>query len=114
MFHYPIMAAEYLEYDTNTEYNMIQLPTAFDLKGTYQHVDHESITPVIYYIISKIINDTSPLILSFTLDDDVVFFSVPGIPGVLAINTVVYLVKGQLACSELSQVFILNLDHPGK
>ena len=71
-------------------------------------------TTVIRYRTPYLLNNTSPLILSFALGRDVALCSVLGIPCLLAIGAVVVLVKGQLRCSELNQEFILRLDPSGK
>ena len=110
----PSMVAEYLECGDGTEYDVVQLLAALDLKGTHQPVHHGSMTAVIRYRTPYLINNTSPLILSFALGKDVALRSVLGIPCLLAMGAVVDLVKGQLGCSELNQEFMLQLDPPGK
>ena len=71
-------------------------------------------TTVIRYRTPYLINNTSLLILSFTLGNDSGLRSVLCTPCLLAICDVVDLVKCQLACLELNQVFILQFDPPGK
>ena len=110
----PSMVAEYLECGDGTEYDVVQLLAALDLKGTHQPVNHGSMTAVIRYRTPYLINNTSPLILSFALGKDVALRSVLGIPCLLAMGAIVDLVKGQLRCSELNQEFMLQLDPPGK
>ena len=43
----PSMVAEYLECGAGTEYNMVQLLPALDLKGKHQPANHGSMTVVI-------------------------------------------------------------------
>ena len=71
-------------------------------------------TAVIRYQIPYIINSTSPLIIYFSLGNDVALHSILGIPCFLMVGAIIDLVKGQLVCSELNQVFMLHLDPPGK
>jgi len=95
----PSMVAEYLECGADTEYDVVQLLVVLDLKGAHQHMDHGSMTTVIQYRTPYLINNTSPLILSFALDNDVALRSILGIPCLLAMGTVVDLVQDQLKCT---------------
>ena len=52
------MIADYLECGADTEYDVIRLLAALDLKGTHQHVDRGSTTAVIRYRIISFINNT--------------------------------------------------------
>ena len=87
------MVAEYLECSANTEYDMVQLLADLDLKRTHQPIDHGSMTAVIRYINPQLINNTSPLIISFVLGNDVALRSVLGIHCLLVMVTVIDLVK---------------------
>ena len=80
------IVAEYIECGPNTDYDVVQILVALDLKGTSQHVDHGSMTTFIRYKIPYLINNTDPLILSFSLDTDVALHSVLGIPCLSAID----------------------------
>ena len=71
-------------------------------------------TAVIWYRTPYIINNIYPLILSFALGNDVELRSVLDILFNLAMGGVVDWVNGQLICSELDQVFMLQLDPSGK
>ena len=71
-------------------------------------------TAVIRYRTPYIINNIYPLILSFALGNDVELRSVLDILFNLAMGVVVDWVNGQLVCSELDQVFMLQLDPSGK
>ena len=71
-------------------------------------------TEVIEHRTLYLINSTYPLIPYFSLCNDVALRTVLDIPCLLAMGTVVDLVKGQFICSKINQVFILQLDHPGK
>ena len=93
---------------------MVQLRAALHLKGTHKPVDYGSMTVVIRYWTPYLINNTSSLIIYFTLGNDVSLRSVLGILCPLAMCVGVDLVQGQLICSELNQWFILQLDPPGK
>ena len=110
----PGMVDEYFECSAGTEYDVVKLLVALDLKRTQQSVNHGRMTAVIRYRTSYLINNTSPLILSFALGKDVTLRSVLGISCLLKIATVVDLVNGQLRCSELNQQFMLQLDPPDK
>lgn len=89
MTQYPSTVAGYLEYGTDTEYDVVQLSTTMDLKETRQPVDHRNIAAFIKYKSPYIINNTSPLILSFVLGTDVALRSVLGFPCLLAMGTVI-------------------------
>ena len=108
------MLAEYIEYGINTDYDIVQILAALDLKGTSQPVNYGRMTAVIRYKTSYLINNTDPFILSFALGTDVALRSILGIPCLLVMDTVVDLVNGQLVCKELNSVFPLPLDPPGK
>ena len=110
----PSMVDKYLECGAGTEYNVVQLLAALNLKGTHQPVKHGSMAAVIRYRTSYLINVTSPLTISFALDKDVVLRSVLGIPCLLAISAVFNLVNGQLRCFEPNQEFMLQLSPPYK
>ena len=110
----PSMVAEYLKWSTNTEYDVVQLLAAFGLKGTHQSVNHGSMTEIIRYKTPYFTNNTSPLIFTFVLCTDVALRSVFGIPCLLAMGTVVNLVKYQLISSDLNKEFPLQLDRLGK
>ena len=110
----PSMAAEYIECGLNTDYDVVQILAALDLKGTSQPVDYGSMTAVIRYKTPYLIHNSDSLILSFSLGTDVVLRSVLGIPCLLAMVAVVDLINGQLNCKELNSVFPLQLDPPGK
>ena len=110
----PSMVAEYIECGPNTDYDVVQISAALDLKGTSQPVDHGSMTAVIRYKTPYLIHNSDPLILSFALGTDVALRSVLGIPCLLAMGAVVDLVNGHLDCKELNSVFRLQLDPPGK
>ena len=49
VFRCPSMVAEYLDRGTDTEYNIVQLLTALNLKGTHQSIHHGNMTAVIRY-----------------------------------------------------------------
>jgi len=72
----PSMVAEYLECGSGTEYDLVQLLEALDLKGTHQPVDHGNKTAVIWYRNPYLINNTSSFMLSFALSKDVVLRNV--------------------------------------
>ena len=72
----PSGVAKYFEYDHDTEYNILQLLTALDLKGTHQRVENGSITAVIRYKRHYLINKTSVLILSFSLGNNVALLNI--------------------------------------
>ena len=110
----PSMVAEYIECGPNTDYDVVQILAALDLKGTSQPIDHGSMTAVIRYKTPYLIHNSDPLILSFALGTDVALRSVLGIPCLLAMGAVVDLVNGHLDCKELNSVFPLQLDPPGK
>ena len=114
MSQYPSTVAEYLEFGADTQYDVDQLLTALDLKGTQRPIDHSSMTAVVQYRAPYIINNTSPLIISFVLGNDVTLRRILDIPGLLVMGDFVDSVKGRLVCSELNQVFIVHLDPPGK
>ena len=65
MSQYPSTVAEYLEFGADTQYDVDQLLTALDLKGTQRPIDHSSMTAVVQYRAPYIINNTSPLIFCF-------------------------------------------------
>ena len=69
---------------------------------------------VIQYKTPYLINNTSPLILSFDLGNDIALHSVLDILYLLAMDAVVDLVEGQLFFFQLIQEIILHLDSPGK
>ena len=110
----PNMVAEYIECGTNTEYEVVQLLTALDLKETHQPVNHGSMTAVIRYRIPYFVNNTSSLSLLFALDNDVELRSILGTHFLLAMGAVFDLVQDQFKCSELNKEFNLKLDPPGK
>ena len=110
----PIMVTEYLERISGTKYDVVQLLAAFYLKGIHQPIDHGSMIAVIRYNTLYNHSNTSPLILSFVLGTDVALHSVLGIPYLLAMGTVVNLVKGKLVYSELNNESLIQLDPPGK
>ena len=114
MSKFSIMVAEYIECDTNTEYDLVQLLATLDLRGTHQPIDHGSTTTFIRYRTSHLINNTSLFILYFDLSNDVALRNVFRIPWFLATSAVVDLFYGPLFCSELNQVLLLQLDPPGK
>ena len=86
--------AEYIECGAGTEYDVVQFLATLDLKGTHQPVDYVSMTIVIRYQTPYLINNTSPLILPFSLGKDVALRSILGIPCLLTMGAVVDLVKG--------------------
>ena len=47
MTQYPSMVDEYLECGADTEYDVVQLLAALNLKGTHWPIDHVSMTAVI-------------------------------------------------------------------
>ena len=108
------MVAEYIECGPNTDYDVVQILAALDLKGTSQPVDHGSMAAVIRYKTPCLIHNTDPFTLSFTLGTDVALRSVLGIPCLLFMGVVVDLVNGQLDCKELNSMFPLQLDPKGK
>ena len=110
----PSMIDEYIECGSNTDYNVVQILAALDLKGTSQPVDNGSMTAVIRYETPCLIHNTDPFILSFALGTDVALRSVLGIPCLLFMGVVVDLENGQLDCKELNSMFPLHLDPPGK
>ena len=114
MSQYPSMVAEYIECVPNTDYDVVQILVALDLKGTSQPVDHGSMTAIIRYKTPYLIHNTDPLFLYFALGTDVALCNVLGIPCLLAISAVVDLVNDQLNCKELNSVVPLQLDPPGK
>lgn len=113
-----MMVDEYLECGVecgmDTEYYLVQLLTTLNLKETYQPIDHGTMATVIRYQAPYLINNTSSLILPFILGDDTTLRIIIGIPRLLTMGTIVNLVKDQLVRSEFNQVFILQLDSPGK
>ena len=110
----PSMVAEYPEYGTDTEYDVVQLLAALDLKEAHQPVKYGSMTAVIRCQPPYIITNTSLLILSVTLGNNVILRSVLSTSCLSAMCAVVDLVQGQLKCSELNQYFNLQLDPPCK
>ena len=67
-------------------------------------------TTVNRYRTPYLIDNTSTLIISFSLGNNVSLCIILGIPCLLAMDDVVNLVKDQLVCSELNQVFMLQLN----
>ena len=108
------MVTKYLECGPDTEYDVVQILMVSNLKGTYQPIDRGSITVVIRYKRLYIINNTSPLVLSFTLGTDIRLHSVLGIPCLLAMSAIVDLAKGQLVFSELNKNHCHSLTLRGK
>ena len=106
----PSMVAEYIQCGPNTDYDLVEILAALDLKRTSQPVDHGSMTAVIRYKTLYLIHNIDPLILSFALGIDVALRSVLSIPCLLVIGTVANLVNGQLDYKELNSVFPLQLD----
>ena len=106
------MVTEYLKCGSDTD--VVQIIMVSNLKGTYQPIDRGSITVVIRYKRLFIINNTSPLVLSFTLGTDIALRSVLGIPCLLAMSTIADLANGQLVCSELNRESLSQLDPSGK
>ena len=45
----PSMVAEYIKCDPNTDYDVVRIYAALDLKGTSHPVDHGKMTAVIRY-----------------------------------------------------------------
>ena len=59
MSQYSSIVSEYVECGDDTKYDVVQLLTALNLKGTHQPVDHCSMTAVIRYRTRYLINNTS-------------------------------------------------------
>ena len=108
------MAAKYIECGPNTEYDVVKILAALDLKGTNPPIDHGNMTAVIRYKTPYLVNNTDPLFLSFALGTDAALRSVFSISCLLAMGAVVDLVQGKLVCKELNREFSLQLDPPGK
>ena len=85
------------------DYDVVQLLTTLDLKGTRQHIGHGSMIVFIRHKTPYLLNTMSLLFLSFSLDNDVALCSVFGISSMLVMDTVVDLVESKLVCSKLSQ-----------
>ena len=69
---------------------------------------------VIRYHTPYIVNGKYTLILLFAVDDDTLLRSVLGLPTLLAMNTMIALQRGILACSEHQHTFVIQLDPLGK
>ena len=69
---------------------------------------------VIRYHTPYIVNGKYTLILLFAVDDNTLLRSVLGLPTLLAMNTMIALQRGILACSEHQHTFFIQLDPPGK
>ena len=106
---YLSMATGYLDFSADTEYDLVKLLVALDLKGIYQHVGHISMTVVIRY--------RTPYLIKFLF----LFFLFLWVTMLhytaflaslvfLAMGDVSDLIRGQLVCLELNQVFMLHLD----
>ena len=107
MIQCPIIIAKYhLQCSADTEYGVVQLLSALDLKETHQPEDHGILTAVIQYWSPSFINKTSILIIFFDLGNDVALCSVLGIPCLLAMIIIVDLIKCLLFCYEINQVFM--------
>ena len=71
-------------------------------------------TVAIRYRISYLVNNQYPLFVSFALGNDVSLRRVIGLPTLLALGSIIDLVKGTFFCSEINRTFPLTLDPPGK
>ena len=98
MYLCPNMVTENLEYGTDTEYDVVQLLVALDLKVTHQPVDYDNMTKMIQYKVPYIINKSFLLILSFTLGNNIILRIVLGISCLLTMGAVVGLAKSKLIC----------------
>ena len=70
------MISEYIEYDPGTEYDIVQLLVALELKESHQPIYHDWMTTVIQYNTPYIINNTSPLIIFFAIGTNVAIHSI--------------------------------------
>ena len=71
-------------------------------------------TVAIRYRISYLVNNQYPLFVSFALGNAVSLRRVIGLPTLLALGSLIDLVKGTFFCSEINRTFPLTLDPPGK
>ena len=71
-------------------------------------------TAVIRYHTPYLVNKRDPLFISFALGNDVSLRYVLGLPTLLAIGGSIYLVKGEIVCSEIDRTFAISLEPPDK
>ena len=105
---------EFLQCGKDTEYDVVHLLTALDLKDIQKDANHEQMTAVIRYKTPYEVDGKGPFILSFALGNDASLRSVLGLPTLLVMNADINLVKGLLSCIELNRDFPLDFQIPDK
>ena len=70
-------------------------------------------TAFIRYITPYIVKGHGPFILLFALEHDIRLRCVLGLPTLLSIGADIYLLSGELMCTELDRTFPLTLHPPG-
>ena len=98
----------------DTEYDIVHLLAALDLKEIQKDANHGQMTAIIQYKTPYVVDGKGPFILSFALGNDVSLRSVLVLPTLLATGADINLVKGLLSCIELNRYFPLDLQPPGK
>ena len=109
----PDIVDEFLQCGKDTEYDVVHLLAALDLKDIQKDANHGQMTAVIRYKTPYVVDGKGSFILSFALGNDVSLRSVLGLPTLLAMGADINLVKGLLSCIELNRDFPLDLQPPG-
>ena len=74
----PDIVDEFLQCGKNTEYDVVHLLTALDIKDINTDATHGKMTAVIRYKTPYVVTGKGPFVLSFALEHDVSLRSVRG------------------------------------
>ena len=110
----PEMIAEYLQCGKDTNYDVVQFISALDPHVSSQLNTQGQMTDIIRYHTPYLVNDMEPLIISFSLGDEIFLRTVSVLLTHLSMGVTIDLQCGTLSCSQLSFYFDLFLDPPGK
>ena len=108
------MVGEFIKFDDDTGYDVVQPLAALDLYSIHQPLDHGKMTAIIWYKTPYLINKRDPLFISFALGNDVSLRCVLGLLTLLALGKIINSVKEKFICSEINRTSSLTLDPPGK
>ena len=110
----PDIVDEFLQCGKDTEYDVVHLLAALDLKDIQKDANHGQMTAVIRYKTPYVADGKGLFILSFALGNDFSLRSVLGLPTLLAMGADIILVKGLLSCIEMNRDVPWDMQPPGK
>lgn len=87
------MVGRFTQYSANTGYNVVQLLNNLDLESSQHQLDHGKMNAVIRYRTPYLINNRDPLLISFSLGDNISLPCVIGLHILLSLGGFIKLVS---------------------